>query len=222
MERLLVAGLVVLLAMSVAQGHFPFVVPDPQGQTAKLVFSDSLEPDSRVKMEKLAGTKLTLRVGGKDVPLQWKKAESYFALDIPGTGDRVVYGETVYGVLQKGDAKPFKLVYYPKTILGNPLAPEAVIGEKQPLEIVPVGEPGKVRFRVLARGKPLAQAEVSVLLPDGNRKAVTTDQDGLTPSFEVSGRVGVYARQTLSTPGEHAGLKYEEVRFYATLVCDLK
>ncbi len=37
-------------------------------------------------------------------------------------------GVTDYGVLQKGDSKPFKLAYFPKTVVGN--ANAKPIGEK--------------------------------------------------------------------------------------------
>ena len=95
---------------SLAQAHFPFIVPDEKGTTAKVVFSDTLDPDTNVNIEKLANTKLTLRdATGKESPVEWKKGEGFYSLTIPGSGTRVVYGITDYGVLQKGDAKPFKL-----------------------------------------------------------------------------------------------------------------
>ena len=97
------------------KAHFPFIVPDDKGATAKVVFSDTLEPDTNVNIEKLANTKLTLRdAAGKESPVEWKKGDGFYALAIPGSGTRVVYGVTDYGVLQKGDAKPFKLTYYPE------------------------------------------------------------------------------------------------------------
>ncbi len=222
MFRTLGALLVLLGAVSVAQGHFPFIVPDSKGESAKVVFSDSLEPDPKVKIEKLEGTKLTLRTAaGKESPLEWKKGEGFYAVNVPGTGDRVVYGVTDYGVLQKAQAKPFKIVYFPKAVIGNATAKEATLGDKLPLEIVVTGEPGKVRFRVLAFGKPLPDSEVSVILAAGAKKDVKTDKEGYTPVFEGTGRVGVYAKQVEAKAGEHAGKKYEEVRNYATLVCDI-
>ena len=222
MSRLFGAAVVGLLAVSVAQGHFPFIVPDEKGTAAKVVFSDDLNPDTNVNIEKLAGTKLTLRdAAGKETALEWKKGEGFYAVTVPGTGTRVVYGVTDYGVLQKGDAKPFRLTYYPKAILGPATAKEATVGEKLPLEILATGAPGKIRFQVLAAGKPAADLEVTVLLPGSGKKAVKTDNSGLTPEFDGSGRYGVYARLTEAKAGEHAGKKYDEVRSYATLVCDV-
>jgi uncharacterized GH25 family protein len=220
MYRMIGAAAVGLFAAAIAQAHFPFVVPDEQGQSAKVVFSDTLEPDTNVNVEKIASTKLTLRdAAGKESPLEWKKAEGFYAVNVPGRGDRVIYGATDYGVLQKGDSKPFKLAYFPKAALGNSGA--KAVGEKLPLEVVAEGGLGKVRFRVLAAGKPVPESEVTVMVPGGEKKMVKTDKDGYTPGYDGAGRYGVVAKQVEAKAGEHAGKKFEEVRNYATLVCDV-
>ena len=222
MYRVLGVIVVGLGSVSTAWGHFPFIVPEGNGETAKVIFSDSLEPDTNVNIEKLAPTKLTLRdAAGKETPLDWKKGDGFYAVTIPGTGNRVVYGVTDYGVLQKGDDKPFKLVYYPKAVIGTATAKEATIGAKQPLEIVAMGTPGKVKFRVLAAGKATANLEVTVILPDGAKKALTTDKQGDTPEYDATGRYGVYAKLIEAKSGDLGGKKFEEVRAYATLVCDV-
>ena len=220
MYRMIGAVAVGLFAAAVAHGHFPFVVPDAKGESAKVVFSDTLDPDENVNIEKIANTKLTLRdAAGKDAPLEWKKGDSFYAVNVPGSGDRVIYGFTDYGVLQKGDDKPFKLAYYPKATIGT--ANAKPVGEKLALEVVADSGAGKVRFRVLAAGKPLGESEVTVMIPAGGKKAVTTDKDGYTPAFEPPGRYGVYAKQIEVKEGEHAGKKFSEIRSYATLVCDV-
>ena len=73
---------------------------------------------------------------------------------------------------------------------------------------------------MLAKGKPVADAEVTVLLPGDERKKVVTDKAGYTPVFEAAGRYGVWARHFETVSGESGGQKYEEVRHYATLVVD--
>jgi len=212
---------IVLIAASFSQAHFPFIVPDDKGTNAKVVFSDTLEPDTNVNIEKIANTKLTLRdAGGKESPVEWKKGEGFYSLAIPGAGTRVVYGVTDYGVLQKGDAKPFKLTYFPKAVVGAATAKEAVIG-KLPLEVVAVGNGSKLKFQVLAQGKPLPDSEVTVMLPDGAKKSSTTNKEGFTPEYDGAGRYAVYAKQIETKPGEHAGKKYDEARNYATLVCEV-
>lgn len=222
MSRLLGATLIGLFAVSVAQGHFPYIVPDDKGTAAQVVFSDDLKPDLAVNIEKLANTKLVLRdAAGKETPLVWKKGDGFYSLALPGSGNRVVYGTTDYGVLQKGDAKPFKLMYYPKAVIGTAAAKEATIGEKLPLEVAAVGGGGKVKFQVLATGKPVPDSEVSVILPDSGKKAVKTDKQGFTPEFDGAGRYAVMAKHFEVKTGEHAGKKFEEIRNYATLVCDI-
>lgn len=222
MYRMIGAVIVGLGAVSVASAHFPFIVPEGKGGSAKVVFSDDLSPDANVNIEKIANTKLTLRdSGGKDSPLEWKKGEGFYSVTVPGSGNRVVYGVTEYGVLQKGEGKPFKLTYCPKAVLGSADAKEAAVGEKLPLEIVAVGSGSKTRFRVVAAGKPVFDAEMTVMLPDGTKKAVKSDKEGLTPEFEGSGRFGVVAKLIQDKGGEHAGKKYDELRVYATLVCDV-
>ena len=221
MHRILGAFLTGILAAGLAQAHFPFIVPDETGAAAKVVFSDSLDPDPAVKIEKLDGTKLFLREAGatKDVPLEWRKGEACYELKLPGTGARTVFGVTEYGVLQKGDAKPFRLVYYPKAAIGDATKP---VGDPLKVEIVSAASGGKVRFQVLAGGKPAAEIEATVILPGDAKQAVKTDKDGFTPGFEKKGRYGVYARASEAKSGEFAGKKYEEVRSYATLVTDVK
>ena len=220
MNRMIGAAVVGLVAAACAEAHFPFVVPDEKGESARVVFSDTLAPDENVNVEKIANTTLTLRdATGKESPLAWKKADGFYAVNVPGGGDRVIYGVTDYGVLQKGDDKPFKLTYYPKAVLGGAAAPP--VGEKLPLEVAAEPAGGKVRFRVLAAGKPVAVSEVTVILPAGGKKAVKTGSDGYTPPFDGAGRYGVYAKHVEAKAGEHAGKKYDELRSYATLVCDV-
>jgi hypothetical protein len=75
-------------------------------------------------------------------------------------------------------------------------------------------------LELLVEGKPKADAEVTVLLPDGSSTKVKTDAQGMTAVFEQKGRYGAWARDWESTPGERDGEKYEEIRRYATLVFD--
>ncbi|MCI0700319.1 MAG: DUF4198 domain-containing protein [Planctomycetia bacterium] len=219
MNRMIGALVVGLFACAAANAHFPYIVPDAKGESAKVVFSDNLEPDTDVNIEKIANTKLTLvDANGKESALEWKKGDGFYAVNVPGSGNRVVYGITDYGVIQKADAKAFKLMYYPKATIGSPTA--KAVGAKLPMEVVAEGGSGKVRFRVLMAGKPVAESEVTVITPDG-KKAVKTDKEGYTQAFEGAGRYAVYARHSEAKAGEHAGKKFEEIRSYATLVCDI-
>jgi uncharacterized GH25 family protein len=221
MSRMFFTALLGLLIAATGQAHFPFIVPDSSGTSAKVVFSDDLSVDTNVSIEKITNTKLTIRdSAGKETALTWKKEDGFYAINVPETGNRIVYGVTDYGVLQKGDTKPFKLVYYSKAIFGNPTEKAATLGEKTALEVVPVPSFGKVKFLVLAAGKPVADAEITVLLPESGKKAMKTDKDGFTAEFSAAGRYGAVAKLFENKSGDHAGKKYEEIRNYATLVYD--
>lgn len=220
MNRFVSVSLFLGLSAALAQAHFPFILPESAGTSAKVVFSDELSVDKDVKVEKIANTKLIMRDSqGKETALEWKKETDCYTVALPGSGTRVVYGVTDYGVLQKGDAKPFKLVYYPKAVVGAATPREATIGDKLALEVVPLSSFGKIKFQVLAAGKPLPDCEVTVLQPDG-KKAAKTDKDGLTPEYEGPGRYGVVAKLIEAKSGDFAGKKFEEVRHYATLVVE--
>ena len=213
---------IVLAVATTASAHFPFLVPDGADK-GKAVFSDSLKPDSAgVPVDKIAATKLAVIDNGKAAELTWThdKTANCYTFAVPGSGSRIVIGTTDYGVLQRGDAKPFHLRYYAKAIFGDiPAAEKATVGALAPLELVPVVEDGKLRFKVVAGGKAMAKVEVTVLVPGEDKsKVVVADDGGMTSGFEKSGMYGAYARMTEAKSGEIGGKKYDEVRNYATLV----
>lgn len=219
MNRLLVSLVSLAACAAAAHAHMVYVVPAEDGQSIIVVFSDSLDADEKVKMDKIAGLKLVARIDGKDTPVEYTKGDHSFAAKLPKTPS-VIYGTAVYGLLTKSD-KPTLLVYHPKAVFAGADAKAATIGEAAALEIVPVAEAGKTRFRLLAKGKPVSGAEGTVVLPGGVKEKVTTDKDGYTPGFEKTGRYAAYLKLNEVKSGEHDGKKYEEVRHYATLVADL-
>ena len=135
-----------LLALTAAaRAHFVFVVPEGNGAKAKVIMSEDLKPNEQVGVGLIGGTKLKLRDGhGRDTPLTLVKAEHAYDTELPGTGQRLVYGITDLGVMQRGTGKPHVLLYYPKTILGDAFDAKAVVGEQTPVEIVPTGKAGAV------------------------------------------------------------------------------
>jgi uncharacterized GH25 family protein len=223
MNRYAVVASVVLLTATAASAHFVFFVPDGDADAVKAIFSDTLKPDGQVNIEKIDNTKLfVIDAAGNESALKWAldKQGSFFAIAAPGSGTRIVAGVTDYGILQRGETKPFWLKYYPKTILGAiPAADKALLGKRVPLEIVPIVEAGKIRFQAVVGGAPAAKTEISVITP-GDEKAqeLTTDEKGLTPAFEKAGQYGVRLRHIEMKSGEDQGKKYDELRHYATLV----
>lgn len=221
MKKTLLALMAFCAMGAVANAHMIYVVPQKDGG-ALIVFSDNLLTDERIDSAKMAKTTLTVRdAAGKETVLKIEKLEHALKTTIPGSGNRVVYGTTDYGVLAKGDAKPFLLQYHPKTVLGS--AAEAIeVGDATPVEIVPVVTGKTIRFRVVSKGKPLVENEVSVIVPGKDKTdKVATDKDGLTPAFEATGQYAVYTKLSETVSGEKDGKKYEEIRHHATLVVEM-
>jgi hypothetical protein len=220
MNRYLTVTLVALCSTAAAPAQI--ILPDKSGAKATIFFRDVLESDEGVDAGKDANVKLVIRdAAGKETPLALKKGQHGFTAALPGSGPRVVFGTAETGVMKRDGAKPFLSAYHLKAVVGPAFAETARLGSAAPVEIVPLADGAQARFLVLANGKPVAAAEVSVLLPDGARKTVKTEADGRTPTFEESGRFGVWVRHVEPKAGERDGQRYEEVRHFATLVADV-
>ena len=220
--RSLGAAAVLALAALTAHAHFVYVVPDAKNPAAAVVvFSEDLEADEAVAVEKIAGLKLKVKdAAGKVADAKVEAEKHTMKVTVPGAGPRVVFGSVNYGVMQKGEGKPFLLAYHPKAIVGDVPADGGKLGDC-PAELVPTAAGGKVKFRLLAMGKPVADAEATVILPDGKKEKAKTDAEGYTKEFAGGGRYGVWVRATDAKPGELDGKKYDEARHYATLVVDV-
>lgn len=222
MHRFCLASLLLVIASS-AYAHFVFIVPmtnDPSKAT--VVFSDDLEPDENVGIEKLSTLKLYSRdSAGKDVSVESKPGKHELQVTVPGQGSRILFGTLSYGVMQRGEAKPYLLTYYPKAMVGAMASDRTIVGSKSlPVEIVPIVTGAEVRFQFLAGGQPVSDAEVTVIKSDVNKSKVKTDKHGKTEAFPAKGRYGVWAKDAVATPGEFDGKKYDEIRRYATLVVE--
>ena len=214
MKRALLALMCLAVDVTASRAHFVFIVPEASGAGAKVIFSDSLEPDENVPIAKIANLKLFVRdASGKSSPLDWKKGDFALSTTIPGDA-QLVGGSVTYGVFQRGDAKPGLLIYHPKLIVGALAAAKA--WDKLPLEIVPTGAG---QFVFLNSGKPVADAEVNVMLPGDQREKLQTDAKGeFKLATTPAGTYAIYARYVEPKAGEHDGKKYEQLTQYATLV----
>lgn len=219
MRRSATAFLLGLLLVACVQAHAIYIT----GPADKLVvvFSDNLEPDPRIKeatWKKVGTPTLSARgADGKVTEVKTKPGESSLIASAPA-GTAMIYGTVPYGISTHGD-KPKLLTFYPKAILDGSSGKAATVGESAALEIVPQVDGGKVRFLVLAKGKPVAKAEVRIMVSEGKEaETATTDNAGLTPAYEFKGRYGVTAKVTETKAGERKGEKYEEIGSVATLV----
>lgn len=220
MRRFPLSAFAVVATAALASAHFVYLVPAKDGKTVTVVFSDSLEPDENVPIEKVAGLKLTTRVNGTDTPVECKTGKHELTAALAADA-KLAFGTVTYGLTTKGD-KPSLLVYHPKAVRAGATEKEATVGEKAVAEVVPVSTGGKTKFRLLAGGKPVVDAEGGVLLPGGKKEKLKTDKDGYTAEFAGAGRYAVWLRHTETKSGEADGKKYDEVKHYATLVVDLK
>lgn len=212
-----IGGLVAVTTFaSWSMGHFVYLVPQKDSGKIQVVFSEELAPDEQVNIDKIASIRLKARVNEKDIEVPATKAQHSLDVSLP-SGASSVYGKIIYGVTTRSQDS-FLLVYHPKLLIGSPSPAVAKIGEKAEWEIVPQGAGDKTRFQFLHQGKPVADAEGSLLLPDGKKEKLSTDKDGFTPLFSGSGRYGLWLRQTLAKSGESEGKKYSSEKHYATLV----
>lgn len=222
--RPLVAIVAALCVASAAHAHFVFVyATDDQGEV-RLVFGHGAAPDPKTPATRCEKTALTARsADGKDAKLTTEKGDGNFYKAKLDGKPVVVFGATETAVTQREGADPTLTTYYPKTVLGDPFAKTAEVGKGVPLELVPVKDGEKVRFKLLAGGKPVEGVEVTVAVPGKEEEGdpVKTDKDGLTTAFVEHGRYCVAARQVDDKPGELDGKKYKAVRRIATLVCDV-
>jgi len=217
------AAVVALLAVSAASAHFVWIVPDEADKgRALVVFSDTLAPDKNpALLDRIAQTKLFMQgVGDKDAPLEWKKLETSYEIPLPGNTGGNIGGVCKYGVTQRGDSKPFLLVYYPKLIVG---APTGKAWERLAIEMVPSRTSKGLRVQVLYKGKPApADLDVAVLGPKGQKTTLKTDAKGeINLETPNAGVYGLRVLHTVNETGEHEGKKYEQVRAYATLVLNV-
>src|SRR5262249_60028192 len=115
------------------------------------------KPDRNVPVTKIQATRLFLLGDGKakDLPATLKDKTAY-RVALPGDGPGVIAGTCRYGVVAKGKAAPFLLVYCTRALVGA--APQSAPAafwrpaEQLPLDIVLIE--GKSKARVLWRGGP--------------------------------------------------------------------
>jgi N-acetylneuraminic acid mutarotase len=222
MKRFLVLICVVLLVRSRAGAHFVFVVPQSDLVTSKVIVSEDLQPDADVDIGIISKLKLvSADLKGNEMPLKLEKIDHAMAVDLSGIGTRIVHGSVELGVEQLDKSKPFLLVYFPKTILGDAFNPATHLKGDLPVELMAIGAPGKFHFQMLAAGKPVAAAEINLILPDHTHQKLIANAKGETEDFTTPGRYGLWSRNVAVAAGERDGKKFEEIHRYATLVVDI-
>jgi len=215
MKRLVACLFTLALVAPLAPAHFIWIVPQKDADSAQVVFSDSLQPDDAKYLEKIARSEVFgLTADGKTVPIKWTLGKE--AYDVKLADKQEAIGLVCnYGVVAKGKTDPFLLHYYAKyTTRSSGIAFK--MWDKMPLEIVWRAS----KLGVLWQGKPLPEAEVTVLAPDEkDSTSIKADKEGiLEPNLAKEGIYGFRVRHVEAKEGEQNDKKYKEIRHYATLV----
>ena len=223
-KRAISLCLLLPLAAGVLRAHFPFLIPAADGATAVLVMSETLDPDEDVPVSLLSEAKLSmLDSRGVEHPIAAPPKDSNrgsFVVALPGSGTRVLHGVADLGVQQRKGSVAHCLVYYVRSVVGNPLDQVAQSVGDSPIAFVAVVGNHCYHLRLLVDGRPAAGRPVQLLLADGSETEVQTDAEGRTPPL-MPGRVGAWARDWKHERGERNGKAFEQVRRYATFVADL-
>src|SRR5215471_14016451 len=149
-----------LAAAALAQAHFIFVVPDNGASSAKVFLSEDLKPSGEVDAGIVGAAKLRLLdAAGNEVPLAMVKGTDAYSVPLSGSGTRVIHGILDLGFTQSRGPKPYLLIYYPKSILGNAFDSKSTLSDQTPIQIVPIGKPGAFKLELLVRGKPQPNSE---------------------------------------------------------------
>src|SRR5262245_17000961 len=106
MKRCLVSLLLLVALVPVAQGHFIWIVPEKDGAMAKVIFSDSLEPDAPALLDKIAKTDVYVGAGEKMTAVKWIKGKDAYVVTVAGK-EKFVAAMCQYGVIEKGKGDPF-------------------------------------------------------------------------------------------------------------------
>lgn len=221
MKRCLFVLLVMAVAAGPARAHFIWIAPDGTN-TARVVFSEDTTPDDIVPVTKIAQTKIYQRGNGR-FPVQMVQNNASYVIKLRQAF--TLGGVCVYGVLKKGDAAPFLLVYHPKAVLGEraeELRQQAKENwKKLGLQILLSNDleaKGKLQGNVIWKGKPVA-AEVVATVPGRKRIKTNTNDRGefSIPLPADSGLIAIRARWIQKDTGKFQGKDYQEVRHYATL-----
>lgn len=220
MRTTLTAAVLVCAAVATTGAHFLFVVPAADGRRALVVLSEQLRPDPQVDIELVRTAALAFRDGaGRETPLPLVKDGVAYTVALPA-GDGLVHGTIDMGLMTRGGVTHW-LRYATKAIVGDalsrPIRQSGVV-----VELVPSGTPDAVQVTLLVNGVPRAEAEVTLVLPDGSSPVVKTGADGRTPPVAARGQVGAWARYWEDTAGEKAGRAYTQVRHYGMLTFDTR
>jgi len=204
MKTLLLAAAAMLIAAPVA-AHEIWVEHDGKGP-ARIYLGEPNEavpangdPEfPKLQRPQLVGTTATLT-----------RRANHIEAAVPATGDVRVRDDAVFEPWQSGDAKQGAIFYA--------RAGRSETSHKLDLELVPVAA-NSDKFTLMFRGKPLADAKVTVITPDRWQKAFTTDAAGRIDAPQLGkGRYLLSASHTETAPAKLGGQDVASVMHISTL-----
>lgn len=200
--------------------HFIWVYAD-DGKI-KVVFGEGLEPDQAQFLDGLSGMKVFSVKEGNHAALELTKqtdgGEGWFEVPLEKAGNAVDLS-CEYGVFGRGDRSMF-LDYCAKYILFDGQTDTKKVANKLKLDIVPQRVDGKLKLTAYFDGKPLSGAEITAYQLESHSVDATTSDNG-SVLIEPATRYVIRAKHVIAEAGEHDGQKFDEKRFYCTLVLDL-
>jgi hypothetical protein len=216
--RLAVGLCLTLFAATTAAAQMVYIVPGADRQSFSVVFSETLEPDTRVDIAKLTGASYYPKVAKAQKALAMTAGKHSWLGKAP-QGTNVVLGQATYGLSGNAE-KPALLVYHPKAMFTKSVT-ETAPATHSVLEITAEKVGHDTRFRLWYKGKPVANAKGTLKPPRKDAIELKTDGTGFTSFYHFHGRCLVNMQFTEAASGQHDGADYAEVKHFATLVLDL-
>src|SRR5262245_48959826 len=92
MRRVALTFVFVLSTAVSGLAHFVFVVPEVSRTVARVLLSETLQPDEQVDVSLIAGTRLSLRpAAGRETPLALVKGPHAFMVAVPQEARGVIH-----------------------------------------------------------------------------------------------------------------------------------
>lgn len=204
-----------------ANAHFIWVAKAKDTGKIQVFFGEGPHPDSAKFLKGIEHIKVWSLDGDKDAALLktlMKKEGDNGWLECQSDSAPVsVDAHCAYGVFGRGDKKMF-LDYsckYADFKLGDSLKSAG----KLPLDIAVSSADDEITFHVNFKGKAAADCEVQIFDDKGESASLKTDDKGKAVFKNAkSQRYMVRAKVVEDSPGELDGEKYDDKRFYCTMV----
>ncbi|MCC2957520.1 DUF4198 domain-containing protein [Massilia sp. IC2-477] len=216
MKKLLLTTLLALVSSLPASAHQIWI---EQGGTAAVLhfgeFGDNLRETTPGLLDKFVtpAARLVGRDGVQALALR-KTAQGFVLARTAAPGESIVAEDAAWPMFDSThEGKTVRGMWTPAARWVSGLAAQQPVLD---FDIVPTGQPGQ--FRVYYKDRPLPNAKVSAVIPNGWKREETTDEQGLV-RFALPWR-GTYvleARHLDRQPGERKGERYDTASFVTSL-----